>query len=181
MRYRRAAPASIRAWCRSPSTDRQPGPSGQLHRGLGRRSRAGPRCVAQAVVGVHQGKLHGIAPIFAGGVPIALERYSLRPALNEMSCPARFGRFLYSSTMYICRAGENLAQWLALEDELNLLGRATSSDRAKWGASTLVSDGVVVRGMAQSAQQVNESLQAMWRRAKQRVWKRPAIAPRRIY
>jgi urease accessory protein len=119
--------------------------------------------------------------IFAGGVPIALERYSLGPALNEMACPARFGRFLYSSTMYICRVGENLAQWLALEDELNLLGRAMSSDGAKWGASTLVSDGVVVRGMAQSAQQVNEGLQTMWRTAKQRVWKRPAIAPRRIY
>jgi len=119
--------------------------------------------------------------IVAGGRPVAIERYSLRPRLSELSCPARFGRFLYSSTMYVCRAGQGAAEWMSLENELNLLGRAMSTDGVKWGASALVSDGVVVRGMAQNAQQINEGLRAMWQAAKQAVWKRPALAPRRIY
>ena len=119
--------------------------------------------------------------IFAGGRPLALERYSLRPKLHELSGPARFGRFLYSSTIYVCRAGENIARWLSLENELNSLGRAMSADGVKWGASALVSGGVVVRGMAQSAQQIGEGLRAMWQTAKQSVWRRPALAPRRIY
>jgi urease accessory protein len=119
--------------------------------------------------------------IFAAGRPVAIERYSLNPASKEMSSPARFGTFRYSSTMYACRAGEPLDSWLSLEEELNLLGRAMSVDGVKWGASTLVTDGVVIRGMAHGAQQVSDGLQAMWRTAKQRIWKRPALAPRRIY
>jgi len=119
--------------------------------------------------------------IFAGGRPVAIERYSLHPQLHELSCPARFGRFLYSSTIYVCRAGESRARWLSLENELNLLARDISRDDVKWGASALVSDGVVVRGMAQSAPQISEGLRAMWRTAKQSVWRRPALAPRRVY
>jgi urease accessory protein len=119
--------------------------------------------------------------IVAGGRPIAIERYSLRPRLNELACPARFGRFLYSSTMYVCREGGALAEWMSLENDLNLLGRAMTTQSAKWGASALVSDGVVVRGMAQSAQQVSDGLRVMWRAAKQIVWNRPAVSPRRIY
>jgi urease accessory protein len=119
--------------------------------------------------------------IFAIGRSVALERYSLHPHLHELACPARFGRFLYSSTIYVCRAGENPARWLSLENELNLLGRAMSADGVKWGASALVSDGVVVRGMAQRAPQISEGLRVMWQTAKQSVWGRPALAPRRIY
>jgi urease accessory protein len=125
--------------------------------------------------------------IYSGQRPVAIERYSLCPKLHELSCPARFGRFLYSSTMYVCRAGyvchpgKSLAEWMSLENELNLLGREISTDSVKWGASALVSDGVVVRGMAQSAQQINDGLRAMWQTAKQSVWQRPALAPRRIY
>jgi urease accessory protein len=119
--------------------------------------------------------------IFAAGRPVALERYLLRPKLHELSRPARFGRFLYSSTIYVCRAGECRTRWLSLENELNLLAKDISGDGVKWGASALVSDGVVVRGMAQSAQQVADGLRAMWQAAKQSVWRRPAVAPRRIY
>jgi urease accessory protein len=119
--------------------------------------------------------------IYASGRPIAIERFSLHPALNQMSCPARFGEFRYSSTMYVCRAGERQAEWISLENELNLLGREISTDGVKWGASALVSDGIVIRGMAQSAQQISEGLRAMWQRAKQAIWKRPAVAPRRVY
>jgi urease accessory protein len=118
--------------------------------------------------------------IFAGGRPVALERYSLQPQSHKLSCPARFGRYLYSSTIYVCRSGESRTRWLSLENELNLLAREISRDGVKWGASALVSDGVVVRGMAQSAQQISDGLRAMWQAAKQRVWHRPAVAPRRI-
>jgi urease accessory protein len=119
--------------------------------------------------------------IFAAGRPIAIERYSLRPKLNELSCPARFGSFLYSTTMYVCRAGGSPTEWVSLENELNSLGRTISGNGAKWGASALVSHGVVVRGMAQSAPQVSDGLRVIWQTAKQKVWGRPALAPRRVY
>jgi urease accessory protein len=119
--------------------------------------------------------------IFAAGRAVARERYSLRPNSTELSCPARFGKFLYSTTMYVCRAGESTAEWMSLENELNSAGRAVSGGGVKWGASALVSDGVVIRGMAQSAGQVSEGLRMMWRIAKQSVWGRPAVSPRRIY
>jgi urease accessory protein len=119
--------------------------------------------------------------IFAGGRSVAMERYSLRPGASGLSCPARFGRFLYSSTMYVCQAGKDVTEWIMLENELNLLARAISTEGVKWGASALISDGMVVRGMAQNAQQVSDGLRAMWQAAKRLVWRRPALAPRRIY
>jgi urease accessory protein len=44
--------------------------------------------------------------IYAQGRPIAIERYSLHPKLSDLSSPARFGKYLYSATMYVCRAGK---------------------------------------------------------------------------
>jgi urease accessory protein len=119
--------------------------------------------------------------IYARGAPIAREHYSLTPKLREMSSPARFGRFLYSTTMYVCRVGEPSGQWIALERELNDIGRLLLPGSAKWGASALVGEGVVVRGMAQSAHEIGEGLNVMWRTAKQKIWGRRALLPRKIY
>lgn len=119
--------------------------------------------------------------ILAAGIPIAKERYSLEPKKQELSVPARFGRFLYSSTMYVCLVGRKMKDWVDLEQELNTVAAELSSEGVAWGVSTLVSDGVVIRGMTQKAQDTQEGLASMWRTAKERIWERPAVAPRKIY
>lgn len=119
--------------------------------------------------------------IYAAGRPIAIERYSLHPKRTELFSPARFGKYLYTTTMYVCRAGQPTTHWLALEQELNSLGVSLSGENAEWGASTLVSDGLVVRGMAQSAHAIAAGLHAMWHKAKHDVWGRRALPPRKIY
>jgi urease accessory protein len=119
--------------------------------------------------------------IFALGKPIAKERYSLQPVCQQLSLPTRFGKFLYSSTMYVCLVGRKPSDWTELEHEMNTTAEKLSTTGAMWGASTLVSDGVVIRGMTQNGRDAQEGLTAMWRIAKERIWERPAVAPRKIY
>jgi urease accessory protein len=121
------------------------------------------------------------ASIYSKETPIAFERYSLCPSRSDLSSPARFGKYFYSTTMYICRVDEERGKWRALEDELNLLGMELTESGAKWGASSLIKDGVVVRGMARTAQEVSEGLWKMWKTGKERIWGRPALLPRKIY
>jgi urease accessory protein len=110
---------------------------------------------------------------------IALERYSISPKLRNVASPARMGPFLYSATMYVCRA-DGSARWLGLESELNIIASELSGPETLWGVSALVRHGVVVRGMAKHAHQVNAGLLRLWRTAKQSVWERPALPPRKI-
>lgn len=119
--------------------------------------------------------------IYAGGRPIARERYLLQPALRDLRSPGRFGRYLYSTSMYVCREGRPSEDWLTVERELNELGQRISQKGILWGASALVSDGVVVRGMTQDAGSIREGLRVMWQTAKQMVFGRPALVPRKIY
>ena len=117
--------------------------------------------------------------IYSRGTPIALERYSLVPSLQNMTSPARMGPFLYSATMYVCRA-DSSSDWLKLENDLNEIARELSGPEALWGASALVRCGVVIRGMTFHAHQVKEGLHRLWRAAKQSVWARDALLPRKI-
>ncbi len=119
--------------------------------------------------------------IYAEGLPIAIERYSLQPKIHNSCSPGRFGKYLYSSSMYVCLVGKPYEEWLQLEEELNFLVSAISTDEAKWGVSALASDGLVVRGMAQNAGAIREGLHFLWQSAKQRVFGRPALPPRRVY
>jgi urease accessory protein len=112
--------------------------------------------------------------------PIALERYQLSPSLQPIHSPARMGPFLYSATMYVCRANASL-RWLPLENQLNEIARGLSGPECCWGASALVRDGLVIRGMTQHAHQASQALHRFWHTAKQCVWGRPASLPRKIY
>jgi urease accessory protein len=109
---------------------------------------------------------------------LALENYSLRPGMQNLRSPARFGRYNYSATMWICRIDDNFQQWLKLEEELNELAREIG---AGWGASALPEQGLVVRGLACEAHQATRGLHVLWQAAKQRIWNRPALMPRKIY
>ena len=119
------------------------------------------------------------ASIFASGHPIALEHYAWRPQAQATATPARMGRFLYSTTMYVCLADEDDSRWLPLENQLGELAEELSSEEVRWGASTLVRHGVVIRGMAATAQQISRGLLHFWQTAKQEVWGRAATPPRK--
>jgi urease accessory protein len=111
---------------------------------------------------------------------IAFERYSISPKLRNVSSPSRMGSFLYSATMYVCRA-DGSSRWFRLEGELNEIAGELSGPETLWGASSLARDGVVVRGMAKHAHQINAGLQRFWQAAKQSVWERAALPPRKMY
>jgi hypothetical protein len=58
--------------------------------------------------------------------------------------------------MYVCLVGRKANDWTDLEQELNTRAADFSNSGTAWGASTLVSDGVVIRGMTQSAKDAQE-------------------------
>lgn len=114
--------------------------------------------------------------------PIALERYQLRPQETSPSSLARLGTYLYHTTFYICRVGVPEATWLALEAELTLIARQyTEFGSSLWGASTLPSDGVVLRGLSVSHRSLPAQLIHFWRVAKQKLYGRDIIIPRKNY
>lgn len=109
---------------------------------------------------------------------LALENYSLRPGMQNLHSAARFGSNHYAATMWVCRIDDNAQQWLKLEEELNGLAREIG---AGWGVSALPEEGLVVRGLACEAHEATGGLHLLWQAAKQRIWNRPAVMPRKIY
>ncbi len=118
--------------------------------------------------------------IYCASGPLLLERYCLQPKLQAMDSVARMGPFFYSATMYVCRVDAS-SRWLGLEAELNEISRELTGPGTLWGASSLARDGVVVRGMTVHAHQASQGLQRFWQAAKQSVWGRGAVLPRKIY
>jgi urease accessory protein len=118
--------------------------------------------------------------VSSGTRPLALERYSLRPSVRDPRSAARWGRFLYSATLYICHTGVVQSRWLDLESRLNDLAFQGTSHRSRWGVSALVAGGLVIRGLALEAHQITAGLYTFWDRAKQEIWGERAIPPRKI-
>jgi urease accessory protein len=112
--------------------------------------------------------------------PLALERYALTPFRQDPRSAARWGRFRYLATLYVCHTGVAQARWMDLERRLNDLAFLQTCQAARWGVSTLVASGLVVRGLASEAHQVTAGLHSFWDFAKQELWGEAAIAPRKI-
>jgi urease accessory protein len=112
--------------------------------------------------------------------PLALERYSLTPASGNPRSVARWGRFRYTTTLYVCHTGVAQPRWSDLESQMNQLALLQTTHATRWGVSTLIAGGVVVRGLAMEAHQVTAGLETFWRHAKQEIWGKPAIMPRKI-
>jgi len=112
--------------------------------------------------------------------PLALERYTLTPSGTDPRSIARWGRFRYSATLYICHTGVAQSRWIGLESRLNDLAFGQTCDSSRWGVSTLVAAGVVIRGLALEAHQITAGLHTFWNLAKQDIWGQPAIPPRKI-
>ncbi len=120
--------------------------------------------------------------IQAKGRPIALEFARLEPKVHPLSSVARLGDYRYFSTFYICKVGLPAAQWTALEAELGqMAGQLTRANETLWGVSTLVRDGLVVRGVSCEGRSLNSGLLAFWQAAKQRLYGQIATPPRKVY
>lgn len=124
--------------------------------------------------------LRSEASIFFGTRPIALERYSLTPSAGDPRSVARWGRFRYSATLYICHTGVPQTRWLDLESRLNHHAFGQTSRTSRWGVSALVAAGLVIRGLALEAHQITTGLCTFWNLAKQEIWGEPAVPPRKI-
>jgi urease accessory protein len=112
--------------------------------------------------------------------PLALERYSLTPASQGPRSVARWGRFNYTATLYVCHTGIGQPRWNQLEASLNELAVPRTSPTERWGVSTLISGGLVVRGLALEAHYILTGLFEFWDRAKRFIFGEPAVPPRKI-
>jgi urease accessory protein len=114
--------------------------------------------------------------------PLLREDFLLEPALRPLAVTARMREYSYVASLYVCQDGRPAAFWRALEDELNdAAAQRTRRGEAMWGASTLVSDGVMVRGLSASNRFIPAALTDFWRLARRAVTGEDPVPPRKIY
>lgn len=125
--------------------------------------------------------LHLSTKITARSRPLALERCTLEPRRQALSSLARLGPYHYFCSLYICRVGVAAAHWLELERALNTLAYQFSTPgEIYWGVSCLVAHGLVVRAVSRQGQAITTGLAQFWRQAKQDLYGREAVPPRKI-
>jgi urease accessory protein len=120
--------------------------------------------------------------VTANGRLIAAESIRLDPRGSALRSIARLGEYRYWATFYICRVGLDGAAWLAAEE--NLREAACEMNRpgeTLWGVSTLVADGLIVRGLAVRGRDALGGLHALWNAAKMRLYGRAAVPPRKVH
>jgi len=123
---------------------------------------------------------HSECSICSDTRPVAMERYSVTPSSRDPRSVARWGRFRYSATLYICHTGIAQSQWLGLESRLSEQAFGQVSGSSRWGVSALVAGGLVIRGLALEAHHITSGLYTFWNLAKQELWGEPAVPPRKI-
>jgi urease accessory protein len=127
-------------------------------------------------------QLHIGTKITSQGRPLAIERYTLEPQQQRLASLARLGPYTYFCNMYICRVGLETANWLKLERTLNTLAYQISTPGSiVWGVSSLVAHGLVVRGVGCQGYTLVGGLTRFWQEAKQALYGREAIPPRKVY
>ena len=120
--------------------------------------------------------------IYAAALPILREDFLLDPARQALSSAARMSDYSHLASFCAVREGRPPAFWRTLEDQLNEIARRrTRHGEALWGASTLASHGVIVRGLSTSGRLLHESLVEFWGAARLAVTGTAAIPPRKIY
>jgi urease accessory protein len=119
--------------------------------------------------------------LLAMGRPIAMERVRLEPRNRSLRLLARLGAFRTWASFYICRVGVRAGVWLELERDLReILGGLSRNAETLWGISALVEHGLVARCVAKRGRDVLPGLQAIWSAAKQRLFGRVAVPPRKV-
>lgn len=122
------------------------------------------------------------AAIHAGALPVLREDYLLEPKREDLCAMARMFKYSHAATLCAVQEGRPPAFWRAVEDRLNEIARQrTQLGQAVWGASVLISDGVIVRGLTMSGCFIQEALNEFWRIAKMAVTGADAVPPRKIH
>jgi urease accessory protein len=116
---------------------------------------------------------------------IAAERARVEPRRFSPVHSARMGAHRYVATFFICREGFEARFWLAAEQRLrevaasfDLSGDGESG--AAWGVSTLVAHGLIVRGLSPHGFGMVAGLRALWSAAKEMLYGRQPIWPRKV-
>jgi len=126
--------------------------------------------------------LHIQTELRSGDRPLLLENLLLDPVKRPLDSVARLGPYTHVANFYACSVGAATAKWRELELELNQFCSAKSRPGVIiWGASTLVADGIAVRGLSLSARDVPATLAAIWSIAKRFLTGEDAILPRKVY
>ncbi len=125
--------------------------------------------------------IHAAGGQHAGGRPVVRERFLLEPAVRPLSSTARMGEYTHLATFYALHPGAAPEFWRALEDKLNDAAmRRTEPGRAVWGATTLIAEGVLVRGLAASHRDIPAALAEFWSIARRFITGEDAVPPRKV-
>lgn len=120
--------------------------------------------------------------IYAGPRLVLQDNFLVEPRKKNPSATIRMAGYSHLASLCVIQEGRAPAFWKTLEEELNELARHhTRVERAVWGASALVSDGVVVRGLSASAVFLYEPLIEYWRTARLAITGKDAVPPRKTY
>jgi urease accessory protein len=113
--------------------------------------------------------------------PLLLESCLLEPRLRPMLSKVRLGGYHYAGSFYAIQIGRTAADLCALEAKLSEIAREASSPGVMiWGASTLASDGVMVRGLSATARDVPATLVRFWKTARRFLTGEEAVPPRKL-
>ncbi len=116
--------------------------------------------------------------IWAGGIPILIDRMRLEPGRRSLRSPARFGHHNFLVTFVIAQVGRPQSVWRELETELATL---VKTDAVVWGISALPAHGILVRGLSDSGLTIAPALHAFWTAAKLLLCGRSVTLPRKTY
>jgi urease accessory protein UreH len=120
--------------------------------------------------------------VYVGARPVLRESFILEPSLREMASLVRMSGYSHTASFCAVQEGKTPAFWRALEDRLSAIALARSRrGEAEWGASTLASDGVIVRGVAASGRFLHPTLIEFWRVARIALTGEDSAPPRKIY
>ena len=120
--------------------------------------------------------------VYAATHPVLKESFLLEPRQRCLSATVRMFEYSHVATLCAVQEGRPPAIWRALEDRCNEIAqRRTRPGQAVWGASTLASDGVIVRGLSRSGCLIHETLIEFWRTARLAMTGVDAVPPRKIY
>jgi urease accessory protein len=127
-------------------------------------------------------RLHVQTEVSAGSRPILRENFLLEPKQKSPSSVTRMHAYSHMTSFCIAQEGKDAGFWRELEERLNERAQAhTRLGQSVWGASTLTSDGVIVRGLSNSGVSLQGTLIDFWRVARLAVTGEVAVPPRKIY
>jgi urease accessory protein len=119
--------------------------------------------------------------LIADNEPAAIERWTMEPLLRTVDSPVRLGPFRHFASCYVCRAGEPVSYWRAIEIEMQSIADRLSAPEVLWGVTSLRAHGLVIRGVAVGGRPLANGLVEMWKAAKWFLCGRVAELPRKIH